>query len=102
MKKFSSFLYDLGLYWIDPNEGSAVDAIFVHCRMDTMETCIQPSPRQFDRQRWNKEENTEKYFMEEMNDGKQVKIRMLVMYAHAYCHDYYAKLASTKCKYVGC
>ena len=55
-----------GEYWIDPNERSAVDAILVYCRMETMETCIFPSPSTFDRQRWTKTEGSGQFFMEEM------------------------------------
>ena len=31
-----------GDYWIDPNEGSAMDAIQVYCRFETLETCLMP------------------------------------------------------------
>lgn len=60
-----------GDYWIDPNAGTAVDAILVYCRMESMETCIRPSPSQFDRQRWTKTDRAGQYFMDDMNGGKE-------------------------------
>ncbi|KAH6930044.1 hypothetical protein HPB50_008115 [Hyalomma asiaticum] len=33
-----------GLYWIDPNEGNARDAVQVHCRMAAGASCVLPSP----------------------------------------------------------
>lgn len=38
-----------GLYWIDPNEGNAKDAVQVQCRMATRATCVLPSPSQVPR-----------------------------------------------------
>ncbi|KAH7951216.1 hypothetical protein HPB52_006844 [Rhipicephalus sanguineus] len=35
-----------GLYWIDPNEGNARDAVQVQCRMDMGASCLLPSPNQ--------------------------------------------------------
>ena len=35
-----------GMYWIDPNQGSPVDAIEVHCDLKTHTTCILPKPSQ--------------------------------------------------------
>jgi len=60
-----------GEYWVDPNGGTAVDAILVFCRMETMETCIRPSPSQFDRARWTKNRHGAQYFMGDINGGKE-------------------------------
>lgn len=35
-----------GVYWIDPNEGNARDAVQVQCRMATGASCVLPSPNQ--------------------------------------------------------
>ncbi|KPP63570.1 hypothetical protein Z043_118163 [Scleropages formosus] len=41
-----------GEYWIDPNQGSAEDAIKVFCNMDTGETCISANPTSIPRKTW--------------------------------------------------
>uniref|UniRef100_A0A4W3J7G7 Fibrillar collagen NC1 domain-containing protein n=1 Tax=Callorhinchus milii TaxID=7868 RepID=A0A4W3J7G7_CALMI len=41
-----------GDYWIDPNQGSKVDAIKVHCNMETGETCMYPNPVNVPRKSW--------------------------------------------------
>lgn len=41
-----------GEYWIDPNEGSARDAIQVHCNMEMGETCIPANPASIPRKNW--------------------------------------------------
>ena len=33
-----------GHYYIDPNEGHSSDALLAFCNMDTLETCIYPTP----------------------------------------------------------
>ena len=38
--------FSSGLYWIDPNAGSPVDAIEVHCDLRTHTTCVLPKPSQ--------------------------------------------------------
>lgn len=40
--------YNLGTYYIDPNEGSAKDAIEAYCDMTTKSTCIFASPSKID------------------------------------------------------
>lgn len=42
----------IGEYWVDPNQGSAEDAIKVHCNMDTGETCISAIPSSIPRKSW--------------------------------------------------
>ena len=39
-------LFFSGMYWVDPNQGSPVDAIEVHCDLTTHTTCILPKPSQ--------------------------------------------------------
>lgn len=41
-----------GEYWIDPNQGSAKDAIKVFCNMETGETCISANPSDIPRKAW--------------------------------------------------
>lgn len=60
-----------GYYWVDPNEGSALDAIQVYCKFDTEETCIDPESPRFNADRWTKDTREGQYFMEEVNNGKQ-------------------------------
>lgn len=36
--------FELGEYWVDPNEADIRDAILVHCDMDNKATCVFPSP----------------------------------------------------------
>jgi hypothetical protein len=38
--------FDNGMYWIDPNAGSPVDAIEVFCDIKQHLTCIMPKPDQ--------------------------------------------------------
>jgi len=42
-----------GDYWIDPNAGSAHDAVLVHCNATTYETCIWPKVPNVDSQEYN-------------------------------------------------
>nr|KAG5688324.1 hypothetical protein BaRGS_009956 [Batillaria attramentaria] len=60
-----------GEYWIDPNLGSAVDAILVYCRMETGETCIRPKPSVFDKKRWTKDTRSGQYFMGDIHGNKE-------------------------------
>lgn len=57
-----------GNYWVDPNEGSADDAIMVFCNMETEETCVYSRKEEHASQRWTQDER-EQYFMEELNNG---------------------------------
>lgn len=41
-----------GDYWIDPNEGSHLDAVLVYCNQTTQETCIYPQQTAMDRNKW--------------------------------------------------
>lgn len=62
-----------GEYWIDPNEESAIDAILVYCDMESMETCVYPSPSTFGRQQWTKtsSEGVGSLFMEQMKGDEE-------------------------------
>jgi hypothetical protein len=41
-----------GDYWIDPNEGSHLDAVLVMCNHTSQETCIYPRSPVMDRDNW--------------------------------------------------
>lgn len=60
-----------GQYWIDPNEGSARDAILVYCQMEEGETCLLPSPTVYENQRWTKDTRRGQYFMDDINGHKE-------------------------------
>jgi hypothetical protein len=60
-----------GMYWVDPNEGSALDAIQVYCNFDDEQTCIHPTAAEFQGQRWTKDTRGGQYFMEDVNNGKE-------------------------------
>lgn len=59
-----------GYYWVDPNEGSAGDAIKVFCDFATEETCVSPVEAEFKGQRWTKNTTPGQYFMEDLVNGK--------------------------------
>lgn len=44
--------FDIGEYWIDPNQGSVRDAIKVFCNMESGETCISANPASTPRKTW--------------------------------------------------
>lgn len=43
---------ETGDYWVDPNEGSHLDAVLVMCNHTTKETCIYPRQPGMDRNKW--------------------------------------------------
>lgn len=55
-----------GEYWIDPNGDSALDALKVFCRMETLETCIKPEITEYRRDRWTKDSTSGQYFMSDV------------------------------------
>lgn len=65
------------MYWVDPNQGSALDAIKVHCNMETGETCIYPSQSSIPMKNWylskNIKEKKHVWFSESMTGGAQVR-----------------------------
>lgn len=68
-----------GEYWVDPNQGSAEDAIKVHCNMDTGETCISANPSSIPRKSWwSAPSNKPVWFGTNMNGGVQVSTQVLV------------------------
>lgn len=48
-----------------------MDAILVYCRMESMETCIRPSPTFFPNQRWTTDTRAGQYFMDDVNKNKE-------------------------------
>lgn len=61
-----------GDYWIDPNGESSVDAILVHCDMDSLETCVHPSPSAFSNQQWTKDQEGDgQLFMEHIKGNEE-------------------------------
>lgn len=66
-----------GEYWIDPNQGSARDAIKVHCNMETGETCISANPPNVPRKTWWTSSSTVLkpiWFGANMNGGAHVSL----------------------------
>lgn len=65
-----------GSYWVDPNQGSPLDAIKVFCNMETGETCINPTRASIPLKNWyiskNIREKKHVWFGESMPDGFQV------------------------------
>ncbi|ELW66609.1 Collagen alpha-1(III) chain [Tupaia chinensis] len=63
-----------GIYWVDPNQGSRMDAINAFCDMNTGETCVKPSPSDVPRKNWRSHSNTKKthvWFGEAVDGGFQ-------------------------------
>lgn len=67
----------LGMYWVDPNQGSALDAIKVHCNMEIGETCIYPTDPTIPMKNWylskTMKEKKHIWFSESMTGGFQVR-----------------------------
>lgn len=65
------------MYWVDPNQGSPLDAIKVHCNMETGETCVHPSESIVPMRNWylsrNIREKKHIWFSESMTGGFQVR-----------------------------
>lgn len=62
------------MYWVDPNQGSPLDAIKVHCNMETGETCIYPSESTIPMKNWYlSKEKKHVWFSESMTGGFQVR-----------------------------
>lgn len=66
-----------GMYWVDPNQGSTLDAIKVHCNMETGETCIHPTESSIPMKNWylskSMKEKKHVWFSESMTGGFQVR-----------------------------
>jgi len=69
--KYANPEFKNGEYYIDPNEGTGVDAIKVYCNFDMGESCVLPSSGKFEGQRWTKNTREGQYFMDEVNGGKE-------------------------------
>jgi len=64
-----------GEYWVDPNGGSANDAILVSCRFETDETCIKPAPAKFEPVTFTKTKEAS-FFMEDITMGKEFNYKV--------------------------
>ena len=63
-----------GEFWVDPNQGSAEDAILVHCNLDTGETCISANPPSVPRKVWwTSSRNKPVWFGADINGGTHVR-----------------------------
>ncbi|TRY88617.1 hypothetical protein DNTS_028837, partial [Danionella cerebrum] len=64
-----------GFYWVDPNQGSPLDAIEVFCNMETGETCVNPNQADIPMKNWyiskNLREKKHVWFGESMPNGFQ-------------------------------
>lgn len=66
----------VGEFWVDPNQGSAEDAIKVHCNMDTGETCIAANPASIPRKVWwSSSRNKPVWFGADISRGTHVSTR---------------------------
>jgi len=63
--------FEDGVYWIDPNQGSHVDAIEVYCHMKTHQTCVYAKPSQVFKASWYSGPNKYVWFGEDMENGFQ-------------------------------
>lgn len=65
-----------GFYWIDPNQGSTMDAIKAYCDFSTGETCIYANPTNIPTKNWyinnSPAEKKHTWFGETINGGTQV------------------------------
>lgn len=77
------------MYWVDPNQGSPLDAIKVHCNMETGETCVYPSDSSIPMKNWylskNIREKKHVWFSESMTGGFQVRSRKDDLKDHNIC-----------------
>ncbi|XP_063076804.1 collagen alpha-1(II) chain-like [Engraulis encrasicolus] len=63
-----------GLYYVDPNQGSPLDAIQVFCNMEAGETCVYPSQIIIPQKNWYTSKTKDKkhvWFSESMPEGFQ-------------------------------
>lgn len=58
-----------GRYWIDPNAGSIMDAIEVHCNIRTGETCVSPSKAEFEAKHYESASAGREYWLHELAGG---------------------------------
>jgi len=61
--------FENGYYYIDPNQGSPVDAIEVYCDIKKQETCIIPSPNTIEKKTWYVGESGHMWFGEDIEEG---------------------------------
>uniref|UniRef100_A0A8C4Q3K4 Fibrillar collagen NC1 domain-containing protein n=1 Tax=Eptatretus burgeri TaxID=7764 RepID=A0A8C4Q3K4_EPTBU len=66
--------WESGEYWIDPNEGSSIDAIKMYCNMETRETCLYAIPRTVPRKQWwTAKDRKHVWFADAMDGGFHVR-----------------------------
>lgn len=66
-----------GVYYIDPNEGTASDAIEVHCNLETGESCVFPSPSEVAKTNFNRNGQKQGYvWYSEMPQGANVSVHL--------------------------
>lgn len=58
-----------GMYWIDPNQGSADDAIEVYCDIKKEETCIFAQSNQVEKGKWYTGPSKRTWFSVDMENG---------------------------------
>lgn len=88
---------DVGEYWVDPNQGSAEDAIQVHCNMDTGETCISANPSSIPRKVWwTSSRNKPVWFGADMNSGTHVSSYTLVVCV-CVCESIFKSIQTLTC-----
>ena len=77
----AGFYLPIGFYYVDPNQGSPLDAVKVFCNMESGQTCIYPSQASIPQKNWYTSKNKDKkhvWFSESMPEGFQVKNRRLL------------------------
>ena len=70
---FKPVIAFLGIYWIDPNQGSPIDAIEVYCNIKSHQTCVFAKPSQVFKGSWYSGPQEYVWFGEDMDNGFQVK-----------------------------
>jgi len=73
--------YDSGMYWVDPNGGTILDAVEVYCDIPNHQTCIMPKPDSIEATSWSTETVGHTWFSENGGstftykiDNKQLKM----------------------------
>merc|ERR1712002_1019216 len=89
-----------GSYFVDPNEGSANDAVLVHCDKETKETCISPNTDfQVEKKNWGNFNDQYKWILGDLQDGKieysmstpQMKLLQMLSYNVRQNFTYHCK-----------
>ena len=73
---------------MDPNQGSAEDAIKVLCNMDTGETCISANPSSIPRKVWwSSPRNKPVWFGADINSGTHVSSYFWIICERKKCRE---------------